>query len=370
MAPQRYKGPLGSDPVFRSEELVVPKGVAVSSAIPDQFHYDDVGEVRPLPDWARYFAAAGELAARYRNDGQRIVIAIAVPTRSHCAAFAALGAVTASASSADVFIASESQFEHLRELRHGAAVRLRKGNKALKGRFTGIEQLANNGVGKPYARIQVQSRGGGSLTHLVPPESAGRIEIVAGTRRELPKQQKGHRIRSSIEFADEFFPDRSLERLALKSKVLCAIVGRANALVKEIEETQLSVRSAEDEASVHGTLQDVVRIRSFGSETDHFLAEVVPVDSSSDESGDEVPPVVIFDGAYGFLKKRSSWRQSNALVIVDRTENYFDSAVDTLNQDFAKRRIDGEGDSKYDGLPSAPPGVELFAYEERSGCSS
>ena len=341
----------------------------ISPVLPERFTYEGTNGDTSLPDWLRYHSAVGAIAGRYCATDRRLVIAVAVPTRAYCAAFTALGAITANASGDEIFVESESQFKQLCELRHNAAVLLRKGKRKLKGRYTGVDTLEKNGIPTPHVRIQVNSRAGGGTTHLISPELAHRVEISVGNRQELPKQQKGHRIKSSIEFVDEFFPDHSLDNVALKSRLLCAIVGRANTLMREMKDTRLAVQNPEQQETARGTLQDVVRIRSFGAETDHFLAEVVPADSKTMET-DEAPPVVVFDGSYGFLKQRSRWPQSNLVVVLDRTEPGFDDAVNTQNENYMKRRAADDQLEELGSLPDAPPGVEIVAFEEKCGCKS
>lgn len=335
--------------------------------LPDQFIYEDAdGGDQPLPGWLRYHSAVGAIAGRYSVNGRRLVIAAAVPTRAYCAAFNSLGVVTANASADGVFVESELHFQRLRQLPFGAAVLYRQKSKKLKGRLEGSDTVPQkDGTEKPCVRIRVHNRGSGGLTHLVYAENAHKVEIVGGVQGELPKKQKGRRVKSSIEFVDEFFPNESLESVALKSRVLCAIVGRANALLREMKETKLAVQSSDKQQVTRGTLQDVVRIRAFaGNEADHFLADVVPVDSKTVDL-DDSPPVVVFDGAAGFLKQRSKWPLSNLVVILDRTEPGFDDAVAAQNETYMKRRV---GDNEVEGLaslPDAPPGVEIVAFEER-----
>ena len=70
---------------------------------------------------------------------------------------------------------------------------------------------------------------------------------------------------------------------------------------------------------------------------------------------------VVFDGALGFLKWGQMWHGRHQVVILDRTEPYFDDAISAINTRFSQNRTDGEV-----ALPGsdAPPGGEVLAFRE------
>ena len=71
-----------------------------------------------------------------------------------------------------------------------------------------------------------------------------------------------------------------------------------------------------------------------------------------------LPNIIIFDGANSFLKSRDDWLESHAIILLDRTENHFQEAIDTLNQDYINRSNDFL--LKQFSLPF---GVEIVAYK-------
>lgn len=70
---------------------------------------------------------------------------------------------------------------------------------------------------------------------------------------------------------------------------------------------------------------------------------------------------VVYDGAAGFLKWGSLWREGHQMVVLDRTEPYFDDAISAINTRFSQNSIQGE-----DALPvtEAPPGGEILSFRE------
>ena len=70
---------------------------------------------------------------------------------------------------------------------------------------------------------------------------------------------------------------------------------------------------------------------------------------------------VVLDGALGFLKWGQMWHGRHQVVILNRTEPYFDDAISAINTRFSQNRTDGEV-----VLPGtdAPPGGEVLAFRE------
>ncbi len=283
-----------------------------------------------------------------------------MPTRAYCAAFTALGVVTQLASESDIFVHKDEHFECLLNLRPGTAVHLEINGRKVKGIFEGAGSHEFKGDEHRHVKIRVKSRKAGGQTRCISAKDAHKIEVLTESTDELPDRQKGHRVTTTTEFADRFFP-QTLDSSASSSEILCAIVGRASALVEEIRETKLTICDSDEKLA--GSLQDVIRIRSFSGEREHFLADVLPSDRPTSEPLSNVPPVVLFDGAAAFLSRRNDWRDSNWIVLVDRTEPNFESAVDVLNQDYlAARTTAVDLSPEFSDLPDAPPSVELFAY--------
>jgi hypothetical protein len=70
---------------------------------------------------------------------------------------------------------------------------------------------------------------------------------------------------------------------------------------------------------------------------------------------------VVFDGALGFLRWGQLWHGRHQVIMLDRTEPYFDDAISAINTRFSQNRTGGDG-----ALPgsAAPPGGEALAFRE------
>jgi hypothetical protein len=323
-------------------------------------HFEDSGKWYSLPEWAEYFIRVGKQLAVADNSDSRIVTAIVVPTRAYCAAFVSLGMVISDAAARDHSSAT-SHFERLFDLPVGTPVIFRQApRKVLKG----VLQAPEEWNGKLYVRVQVQSRDartGGGLTHLIDESRALQVQ-PAKHSGNLPKKQGAENKRFANSFVDSLLGDSDPIQLGLQSKLVCAIVGKKNLLEHEIRHTPLALHANGDHRA-EGQLQDVLRVDRFVVGEQSYRSALVPVGSSS-PTGDVTSKVemgVVFDGAAGILKWGALWPDRHQIIILDRTELYFDDAISAINSRFSQNRADAEP-----SLPDsdAPPGGEVLAFRE------
>lgn len=323
---------------------------------PIRLHFEDSGHWHSLPEWAEYFIGIGRQHACASNADTRIVTAIVVPTRAFGAAFVSLGMVISDAAARDR--ASEAaHFEMLFDLPPGTPVIYRpQPRKVLKG----IMQLPEESDGKLRIRVQVHSRAGGGLTYILDESCALQVQPAKHSGR-LPKKQ-GNSTRFTNEFVERLLGETDPVQLGVRSKVVCTIVGRKNVLEHEIRQTPLAIH-LNGERHIEGQLQDVLRVNKFvAPEQSHRCALVaVGGDAPPGDIIDNTEIGVVYDGAAGFLKWGSLWREGHQMVILDRTETYFDDAVSAINTRFSQNSIRGE-----DALPAAgaPPGGEIISFRE------
>lgn len=327
---------------------------------PISLHFEDSGEWYCLPEWAEYFINLGEYVATAPVSGSRIVIAIAVPTRAFGAVFSCLGMVVSDAAKRDR-PSEAAHFEKLFDLPAGTPVIFRPSpRKVLKGVLQDPEEYN----GKLYVRVQVQAmdvRTSGGLTHLIDESRALQVQPAKHSGK-LPKKQGAENKRFANSFVDSLLGDADPVQLGLRSKLVCAIVGKKNSLEHEIRQTPLAVHINGD-CRAEGRLQDVLRVDHFVTDQQSYRSALIPV-GSSPPSGDvtsKIEMAVVFDGAGGFLKWGGMWPNRHQVIILDRTELYFDDAITAINSRFSQNRADSET-----LLPDSdtPPGGEVLAFRE------
>src|SRR4051794_4385542 len=94
-----------------------------------------------MPTWARYFFEAGTAAAAAQVPDTRLVLGLAVPTRSYASALAACGVVVARAAMPIKQFSPSEHFAQVCDLPTGTSVSLLTGDKKLKGVFVGCDNL-------------------------------------------------------------------------------------------------------------------------------------------------------------------------------------------------------------------------------------
>jgi hypothetical protein len=333
----------------------------MSALPPVNLHFEDSGDWYCLPKWAEYFISIGKHLAVSDDSNSRIVIAIVVPTRAYCAAFVSLGMVISDAAARDQSSAA-AHFEKLFDLPIGSPVIFRQpAHKILKG----VLQEPAEYKGKLYVRVRVQSsddRTSGGLTYLIDESRALQVQPAKHSGK-LPKKQGAENKRFANPFVDRLLGDADPVQLGLRSKLVCAIVARKNALEHEIRHTPLALQ-ANGRFHAVGQLQDVLRVDQFTAGEQSYRSALVTVGTSL-PSGDVINKVemgVVFDGAAGFLKWRTMWPDRHQVIILDRTEHYFDDAISAVNSSFLQNRADTEIPLLDSGAP--PPGSEVLAFRE------
>jgi hypothetical protein len=335
---------------------MILKGAVMTAIPPVNLHFEDSGNWFSLPAWAEYFISIGKQLAKEDHSESRIVTAIVVPTRAFGAAFVSLGMVISDAGRRDQS-SETAHFESLFDLPSGTSVIYRpRPDKILRG----ILQEPGEYGGKLCVRVQVHSKAGGALTHLIEESKALQVQPARHSGR-LPKKQ-GENSRFANEFVDSLLGEADPVQLGLRSKLVCALIGKKSTLEHEIRQTPLAIH-VNGHRHAEGQLQDLLRVNRFVTGQQSYRSALVPFGSGSptEDVVGNVEMGVVFDGAMGFLKWGQLWEGRHQVIVLDRTEPYFEDAISAINTRFSQHRIGGdvplpEGD--------APPGGEVIAFRE------
>lgn len=315
------------------------------------------------PAWARYFfdVAAAHASAEDAPSvaGPRSILCLAVPSRSYAAALAACGIVITRAALPVEQPSPAKHFELICNLPEETPVSLLNGRKKLKGLFVGCDDHQ----GMKFARIMVNQKSAGGGSYLIPEAGALRVEVLPAGPVNLPKRQNGRPIPQVADLARHILGDEQALALARRPRPECLIVGRVNILRREITETEFAISS--DHTAYHeGRLQDILQVRRFLNGNVPYRSDICRVNGKAPVFANEgvTPSFVIFDGATGFIRWRDHLRDSNWMVILDKTDARFREAADVLNQAYLNR-IDDNG---LVNLPSPPAGVDVMNFYEHS----
>lgn len=320
--------------------------------------FNNVDKCEPLPEWGKFFIEIGRRLVEYRASSNRLVVALAVPTRSFAAAFSAFGIVIARAGNSNNQVDINKYFEKLCRLKPGTSIFYRQGDEILKGTFIDVSRES----GHPrFINISVDTKNGHMICK-VPLGECQRVDVAIKNDNSTARKTGRYTRHSKTAFVEDFFDDLNLINVYKHSDFTCAILGKLSVLKKEILETSI-VRFSSDASLQKGKLQDILRVRKWLSKGEAYRSDVFPVNGDKPQKTLDglTPHITIFDGASGFLKWRENWLNSHWIVLLDRTEPKFKEAVELVNYDYIQKRVDEGG---IQNMPPIPPGVEIVIYQE------
>ncbi|MBS3968348.1 MAG: hypothetical protein KGZ60_13905 [Truepera sp.] len=319
----------------------------------ENYLYEHGGTWQRIPQWCNGFVALGQTIARRNSDDTRLVVGLAVPTRAYGAAFAAAGYVLARAELPVEQLDCTDHFLRLCNLPPQTPVIYRENDRLLKGTIEGYEQH----YGSAYIVVRVNRE---HAKRKVPAFLATNIQISGKRFAKLPKHQTGRVVLDDIPLLRACKVNLAIRDFCLYPRLDATIIGNKKALLDELN-TPLAARTVDDEFC-RGTLQDILRLKERVTDGLGYRTSL-----RSEQGGNvkpdanETPRLVIFDGAAGFLKWRTMWRESDWIVMLDKTETRFEEAVVTLNQEYVSDRLDSSALQ----FPDMPIAVDMLAYEEK-----
>jgi len=303
-----------------------------------------------LPYWCDFFLKLGSWITM-QEAFQSLTIAVAVPDRSFAAVFTSLGIV--SGLNQRKTSSSSTHFEFLCALEKGTPLIYFEKDKRLdkiirkKAVFLGtdIHPILNTAV----VKIQLENAKNGGLTEWILPQKATSVCLADRGEVDLPMVQHGRELRMSSNFVARFLDGTDPSRFLANSRCDCIIVGKVNQLTEELTDTRLRVPYG---INFHeGTIQDVTRARRLITSLG-FHSEIIADSHMPNELSKETAPCAVFDGAKAYLNLNESVGAPCRIIILDKTERYYQDAVVQINEKFLT-----SGDGRC--LTEAPAGLNI-----------
>lgn len=328
------------------------------------FYYNRSGEWLPLPEWATFLVAAGAAVGSHDSAGQRLVIGAALPARGFGAALAATEIVVTRCAQSGLACDGGQElggrFEELCSMSPGTPVILlnpptNRSSGARDRKLKGVINGCADAHGERRLKITINAGGG---SYLIAARDSWRIEL-SQVARTLPKRQTGQLVAPVKALARHVLGEEPHGANRPSARLDCVILGRASQVAREVVGVDFAVKTARG-AYESGVLQDILRARRFIAGDAVFYSDVLRVDGAKPAKppGGALPHVTVFDGARGFLRWRHLWRDTNWLVLLDRTAPHFDEAASALNTELINR-VD---DSDVLAHVPVPAGIEIMAF--------
>lgn len=321
---------------------------------PFNLYYGNTANWEPLPGWGCFFLDLGIALTAYENAQKRIVVGLALPTRSYAASLIALGATTGKFASTNRDREAMRRFQQLSELKNGTPLIYRRKREVIKVFFDGLEVMD----GETKLCLNTMSAKGGR--YWITSKQALQVEFPTKSSSKVPKRPS-RRINARLSpFLSSLFDSEVAATIVSQSSLDSLIIGSLWRLKEETQDQQFAAKTAYGFAS--GVLQDVVRIRRFSKATETYRSEIYHVTSKDCENlGQEIPTIIIFEGATSFLRWRNFWCQSNWVVLLDQTELEFDLAVQTFNDEYIRSPVN---DREISNFPLIPTHIPTAMYQE------
>jgi hypothetical protein len=245
------------------------------------------------------------------STGERLIAALAVPTRAYCAVLAAVGAAGVPEPPLSNEIkgaqALEAHFRDLSALRPGTPVTVGQGAAVAVGKFERVDET--------------------------------------GAEPTLVIQQRDY---------VQMIPKRSCDRIRARGRYFNALlVGRISVLEAE-------ARGEDVVTSTVKPLQTLLKVARFSSSPRGAKCEVVaPGYSAPSHLLDAQPGLIVFDGSSSFRRAREEWRgRGSWLVVLDRSAPSFAEGVLLVEDEFVQRDT-RTPDPRH---LQVPEGCELMAF--------
>ena len=317
--------------------------------------YSHNGSFYPLPEWGNFFISLGNTISQIVECDTQFIVALSVPSRTFCTTLISLGYIANRVTSAS-YADYSSHANFLKSLPQKTPVILRiEIGKKFKGLLVKYCQRG----GQNGFIVKTDERN--STEWFIREEDSKKIDpLNIAEEFKLPDSQKGRPISTRSKFSTTLLGNSGADNLISSTVFEEVIIGPKSLLKNEITEETFSTSNG-----VQGTLQEILRTKNFQTPTAAYRTIIVSdrIRFEPDHSRIQDPPLAVFDGTQGYLKWRNFWKKSNWVVVLDRTENQFEPAIEQLTKDYVQNRIDKDVELDIDHIPD---GIEIMAFLVRA----
>lgn len=317
----------------------------------NSLYYRKKGQWAPLPQWSQFFLELGYEISTQMDPEDRIIAGLALPTRAYAASLTTTGVIAGRLSYPDHGNEALKRFERLFTLARGTSLYYRRENgKRVKVIF--------DGPTSDGSMIELHS---GRCTYKIPPKLALRIEFPPKELTPLPGWSHRQSSTNIPPFLSQLFKETTAKEVIMQSRLDCIIIGSIRRIEYEINDVRFAVRDTMGEF-LEGVLQDIVRVRRFSTDAETYRSDIFYTHSKEHPGAQqEIPKVVIFDGANSFLKWGASYHCTHCIVLLAQTEPEFDAAVQVFNENYTKNHLK---DVRFKKPLKIPKGVPISIYKE------
>lgn len=318
---------------------------------PNDLFYNKRGLWIPLPQWSQFFLELGYAIGSREDSESRILAGLALPTRAYAAVLVATGVIVGRLSHPNRDENALTRFHQLSELAIGTSLYYRRQHgKRIKVLFDGLTQDDS----------MIRLRAGGEM-YEIPPSLARQIEFPSKEFDYLPGSSYGRSNNTLTPFLSYFLDVAAAKEFITQSRLDCIMIGSVGRIEREINDVQFAVQDSKG-GFLDGALQDIVRVRKFCVNAKTYRSDIFYTYSKEPPNlQQEIPEVVLFDGANSFLNWGASYHYPHCIVLLAQTDPEFDAAVQVFNENFMKNHLD---DVVFKQALKIPKGISISIYQE------
>lgn len=319
-----------------------------------------------LPIWAKWYLSTGLLFGSASLPNKRLVLGISSPVRDYAGLFLSLGIIY---KRSDILVDNfnnQDYFDFLKSQPPETCVSfLTDINGKLKrrdGLFGGLYKQVN---GEESLRIIyiLDTKENRKCTKYFNEKDCRKIIVTESHEMDLSStKKKGTAVVNNLLFLMQFVEDGRLIDFITTFRLDCLIIGSKKRFINEIE-TPFCLKSG-DGKSIVGNFKDILRPKNYNIYEKSYRSLSFSAFSRKPPFENGNPWCVIFDSANGYLKWNHRFGSSHQIVLLDRTETYYENAASHLNNRYYNR--DADITSAGLKLPLLPNGVEIISFMETS----
>lgn len=294
-----------------------------------------------LPNWAAFYTALGRYTANTAANGLALTIAVSTPLRAYAAVFAAAGAVQSRLG----LQLKTDQFSLLWASAPGTSVRFRTQGREHLGTLTGTSTVR----GERYLWVQGNAAG----TSRVGISERMKENIVAAGANARPLKRVHSREITINSWLCALLSPHSHDSFVFQSQKDCLLVGQSSVLESEAE---VLLYHVQDTYPITGSLKTLLRVRRWEPDAAAYRCDLQTTYGSPVDGATEYHAAV-FDGAAAYLRWHRELPLQHHIIVLDRTESAYATAVDEVNSAYLYR---AEG-PPLPGL-QVPCGTEMTAF--------
>ncbi|EIJ78323.1 hypothetical protein PB1_12204 [Bacillus methanolicus PB1] len=312
-----------------------------------------------LSDWAYFYINVGKVFYDNLPTKAKARLVLTLPTRSYAGVCIAYGAILSSISDKVDDETINEHFQKIKGMEIGTSVIYRKQSRTYRGIYSGIEMVE----GEERIRITIQEKKAGNLTEILNRKQSLSVQIATDKNFRLPKNPIGRENRVS-NFLKTGFKDYNYNRLLTLSQPQFYYIGRKKWVKDEAIDTEIAVYDSKKNEYIQGNLNELLRMKEFMGEQDSYQSHLLSSSAAShkfDLINFSPSTFTIFDGAISYLRWRERFKYTHSIIILDRTDTQFESALFELNDEYIlSQKMDK--DFPMD-IRLIPKGVEMMFWE-------